>query len=210
MTAGAMLPADGQREDDEMTTVPKPPTETGDAQVFRRRSTAIAGAAVAVVVIVLSTLLTVDEWKHGFFAGIAGPVTGITLAILALLLSAWPHVIVRDDYLEPHNSFFWYTVPYPAISDIGPIRMGLVLRTTGRKMIPLTGYATGVGSRLLGHTRAAQTVIEAVEAKMTRRHRSDEEGADIVRHLDRRNVYVMAAAIVVTAVVIVLAAATYS
>ena len=83
---------------------------------------------------------------------------GLTLALFALLLSVWPHIIVRDAYLEPHNSFFWYEVPYPAIAEIGPIRMGLVVRTHGRKMIPLTGYASGAAGRLFRHRSAADAV----------------------------------------------------
>jgi hypothetical protein len=177
--------------------------------VFRRRSTVVAGWTIAVLLVGLSTLLTVDEWSHGFFAAIAGPVTGITLAIFALLLSVWPHIIVRDAYLEPHNSFLWYEVPYPTISEIGPIRMGLVLRTQGRKMIPLTGYASGTGGRLFGHRGAADAVINAVEAKMTRRKRPEDDDAEIVRHWDTRNLYVMLGALLVTAVVIVLAVQTY-
>lgn len=192
-----------------MTTLPNAATETGEPQVFRRRSTVIAGVAIAVLLVVLSTLLTVDEWSHGFFAAIAGPVAGLTLALFALLLSAWPHIIVRDAYLEPHNSFFWYEVPYPAISEIGPIRMGLVVRTHGRKVIPLTGYASGAAGRLLQHRSAADAVINAVEAKMARRKRPGDEDAQILRHTEVRNMSAMLGAVVVTAIVIVLAVQTY-
>lgn len=192
-----------------MTTLPNAATETGEPQVFRRRSTVVAGLVIAILLVVLSTLLTVDEWSHGFFAAIAGPVAGLTLALFALLLSAWPHIIVRDAYLEPHNSFFWYEVPYPAISEIGPIRMGLVVRTHGRKMIPLTGYASGAAGRLLQHRSAADAVINAVEAKMARRKREGDEDAQIVRHTEVRNMSAMLGAVVVTAIVIVLAIQTY-
>jgi hypothetical protein len=192
-----------------MTTVPNAATETGEPQVFRRRSTVIAGLVIAILVVVLSTLLTVDEWSHGFFAAIAGPVVGLTLALFALLLSVWPHIIVRDAYLEPHNSFFWYEVPYPAIAEIGPIRMGLVVRTHGRKMIPLTGYASGAAGKLFRHRSAADEVINAVEAKMARRKRPGDEDAQIVRHTDARNVLAMLGAVVITAIVIVLAVQTY-
>lgn len=192
-----------------MTTLPNAATETGEPQMFRRRSTVITGLVIAVLLVVLSTLLTIDEWGHGFFAAIAGPVVGLTLALLALLLSAWPHIIVRDAHLEPHNSFFWYEVPYPAIAEIGPIRMGLVLRTHGRKIIPLTGYASGAGGRLFEHRSAADAVINAVEAKMARRKRPGDEDAQIVRHIELRNVWAMLGAVVVTAVVIVLAIQTY-
>jgi hypothetical protein len=192
-----------------MTTLPNAATETGEPQVFRRRSTVIAGVIIAVLLVVLSTLLTVDEWSHGFFAAIAGPVAGLTLALFALLLSVWPHVIVRDAYLEPHNSFFWYEVPYPTIAEIGPIRMGLVVRTHGRKLIPLTGYASGAAGRLFRHRSAADAVINAVEAKMARRKRPGDEDAQIVRHTDVRNVSAMLGAVVVTAIVIVLAIQTY-
>jgi hypothetical protein len=169
----------------------------------------IAGLVIAVLLVVLSTLLTIDEWSHGFFAAIAGPVAGLTLALFALLLSAWPHVIVRDEYLEPHNSYFWYEVPYPAIAEIGPIRMGLVVRTHDRKMIPLTGYASGAAGRLFRHRSAADAVINAVEAKMARRKRPGDEDAQIVRHTETRNLSAMLGAVVLTAVVIVLAIQTY-
>jgi hypothetical protein len=192
-----------------MTTLPNAATETGEPQVFRRRSTVIAGLVIAVLLVALSTLLTVDEWSHGFFAAIAGPVTGLTLALFALLLSVWPHIVVRDEFLEPHNSFFWYEVPYPAIAEIGPIRMGLVLRTHGRKVIPLTGYASGAAGRLFRHRSAADAVINAVEAKMARRKRPGDEDAQIIRHTDGRNVSAMLGAAVVTAIVIVLAVQTY-
>ena len=157
----------------------------------------------------LATLLTIDQWSHGFFAAIAGPIAGLTLALFALLLSAWPHVTVRDAYLEPHNSFYWYEVPYPAIAEIGPIRMGLVVRTHGRKVIPLTGYASGAAGRLFRHRSAADAVINAVEAKMARRKRSGDEDAQIVRHTDTRNLSAMLGAVVLAAVVIVLAVLTY-
>jgi hypothetical protein len=192
-----------------MTMLPNAATETGEPQVFRRRSTVIAGLVIAVLLVALSTLLTVDEWSHGFFAAIAGPVTGLTLALFALLLSVWPHIVVRDEFLEPHNSFFWYEVPYPAIAEIGPIRMGLVLRTHGRKVIPLTGYASGAAGRLFRHRSAADAVINAVEAKMARRKRPGDEDAQIIRHTDGRNVSAMLGAAVVTAIVIVLAVQTY-
>lgn len=192
-----------------MTTLPNAATETGEAQVFRRRSTVVAGLVIAILLVLLSTLLTVDEWSHGFFSAIAGPVAGLTLALFALLLSVWPHVIVRDAHLEPHNSFFWYEVPYPAISEIGPIRMGLVVRTHGRKIIPLTGYASGAAGRLFRHGSAADAVINAVEAKMARRKRPGDEDAQILRHTEVRNMSAMLCAVVVTAIVIVLAVQTY-
>jgi hypothetical protein len=192
-----------------MSTVPNSAEQTDEPQVFRRRSTVIAGWVIAVLLVVLSTLLTIDEWSHGFFPAIAGPVTGLTLGLLAVLLSVWPHVIVRDEYLEPHNSFVWYQVPYPTITDISMIRMGLVVRTHGRKVVPLTGYASGAAGRVLGHGGAAGAVIDAVEAKMARRALPGDDNATITRHLDTRNVYAMLGAIVVTVVVIFLAVQTY-
>lgn len=191
-----------------MSTLPCSDAQT-EAQVFRRRSTVIAGAIVAVVLVVLATLLTVDEWGHGFFPAIAGPITGLALALLALLLSSWPHVIVRDEHLEPHNSFFWFEVPYAAISAIEPIRMGLVVRTHGRKVIPLTGYGTGIGGRIFGHGAAADAVTSAVEAKMARHHQPGDGDVQIVRHWEARNAYAMLIAVVVTALIIVLAVLTY-
>ncbi|HEU0237982.1 MAG TPA: hypothetical protein VFR11_01710 [Micromonosporaceae bacterium] len=183
--------------------------EPVEPQVFRRRSTVIAGWVIAGLLVVLSVLLTVDEWDHGFFPAIAGPVTGLTLALLAVLLSVWPHVIVRDGWLEPHNSFVWYQVPYPAITEIGPVRMGLIVRTHGRKVIPLTGYASGFAGRMLGHQTAANEVVNAVEANMARHKRPGDEDAEVTRHWDARNAYALLAAAIVSAVVIVVAIQTY-
>ncbi|HEY7173777.1 MAG TPA: hypothetical protein VH442_02580 [Micromonosporaceae bacterium] len=178
-------------------------------QVFRRRSTVIAGWVIAALLLVAAVLLTVDLWRHGFFPAIAGPITGLTFALLAVLMSVWPHVIVRDEWLEPHNSFVWYQVPYPAISEISRIRMGLLIRTHGRKTIALAGYASGAGSRVLGHTAAADSLVNAVEAKMARRKRPGDEDATIKRHWERWTSYTMLGAVVLSVVVIVLAAQTY-
>ena len=120
-----------------MSTVPNSAEQTDEPQVFRRRSTVIAGWVIAVLLVALSTLLTIDLWSHGFFPAVAGPVTGLTLGLLAVLLSVWPHVIVRDEYLEPHNSFVWYQVPYPAITDIS-----------------MTGENSGTSDSLLTSTTA--------------------------------------------------------
>src|SRR5215475_3917787 len=192
-----------------MSTLPGSADQAAQPQVFRRRSTVTAALVVAAVLAGVSIWLAVDESGHGFFSIIAGPVVGFTLALFVLLLSAYPHVIVRDEHLEPHNSFFWYVVPYPAIAEISSTRMGLIVRTHGRKEIPLTGYATGIGSRIFSHRSAADEVINAVEAKMARSKRPGDDDATIARRWEQRNAYAMLAALVISVVVVVLGVQTY-
>jgi hypothetical protein len=192
-----------------MSTLPGSADQAAQPQVFRRRSTVTTAFVVAAILMGVSIWLAVDEAGHGFFAIIAAPVVGLTLALFVVLLSAYPHVIVRDDHLEPHNSFVWYVVPYPAIAEIVSTRMGLIVKGHGKKEIPLSGYASGTGRRIFGHRAAAGEIINAVEARMARSKRPGDEDATIVRHLERRNTYAMVGAVVVSIVVVVLAVQTY-
>jgi hypothetical protein len=190
-------------------------SDTSDTQgstaphVYRRRSTVVTGFAISAVLFVLMVGLFSAEFHHGIFSVLTEPVVGLTLILFVLLLNVWPHVIIRDRYVEVHNSLTWFEVPYQSIREIRNNRMGLLIRTHRNKSIPLTGYSTGSGKRMFGHQQQADEIINAIKAKMEFLPKDADEDAQPVRHWERRNVIALSAMVVLSVVVVYLAVQTY-
>lgn len=177
--------------------------------VYRRRSTVITGIAISVVLLVLMVGLFSAELGHGIFAVLTEPVIGLTLILLVLLLNVWPHVIIRDRFVEVHNSLTWFEVPYESIHDIRNNRMGLMIRTHRNKTVPMTAYSTGSGKRLFAHQQQADEIINAIKAKMEFLPDDVDPEARPVRHWETRNLIALLTMLALSVLVTVLAVQHY-
>ncbi|HKD97421.1 MAG TPA: hypothetical protein VKB69_07420 [Micromonosporaceae bacterium] len=193
-----------------MSTSSQPSTQDPAApRVYRRRSTVITGYVISAVLLVLIVGLFSEEFGHGIFPILTEPAIGLTLILMVLVLNVWPHVIIKDRCVEVHNSLTWYEVPYESIRQIRNNRMGLMIHTHRNKTIPLTGYGTGSGKRMFGHQAQADELIGAIKSKMEFLPDDADEDAKPIRHWETRNVIALATMIVLSVVIVVLAAQTY-
>ena len=200
---------------------------TNEPRVFRRKSTVVTGYAFAVVIAVIAVVLTIPVIGHGIWPVLAAPVVAATLVLITYLMSVKPNVVVRDRGVDVHNSFASFDVPYGAIDEVRQTRMGLVLRTRAGRNIALTGYANGVGGRVVGHKAAADALIEAVEtgqrlaghaAKEAARDGGKkggpaiDEDADttVTRRWDPWMLFAVPGAMILSVVIVIAAAHTYS
>src|SRR5215467_645647 len=171
-----------------MSTSSNPATQDPTTpHVYRRRSTVITGISISVVLFVLIVGLFSAELGHGIFAVLTEPVVGLTLILGVLLLNVWPHVIIKDRFVEVHNSLTWFEVPYESIREIRNNRMGLMIRTHRNKTIPMTAYSTGSGKRIFAHQQQADEIINGIKAKMEFLPEDADEDARPVRHWETRN-----------------------
>ncbi len=99
-------------------------------------------------------------------------------------------------------------MPYGSIREIQTTRMGLIIRTTGNKAIPLTGYSTGSGKRMFDHKGSADLVTSAIREKQEALP-DDDSDALPVRHWEVRNLIVLLAMLVLSVVVTYAGAQTY-
>jgi hypothetical protein len=186
------------------------PDAGGERQLYRRRSTIIAGFTFAGLLTALGIVLTVGEAGHGFLPLVAPVCATLALALLVLMVMVWPHVVVREERLDVHNTFMSYEVPYPAIEELRQTRMGLLVRTIAGKSIPATAYATGSAGRMLHHKDHADVVIRTVQTKMEfRRAGPNDDLPRVVRRVNVVNLLVALAAVAIALGVAIGAANTY-
>jgi hypothetical protein len=184
-------------------------TAASPPRVFRRRSTVVTGYTLAGMILVIAIILTVPVIGHGFWAVLAAPVAGLTLILITYAMSVKPNVVVGDQQVEVNNSFASFDVPFDAVDEVRQTRMGLVLRTKAGRNIALSGYANGMGGRVVGHKEAADAVIQAVETGQRAAGKGDDDKAAVSRRWDVRLLVAVPAAVAVTVLVIVAAAHTY-
>src|SRR5262249_23129574 len=108
-------------------------------QIFRRDSTMIFGWIFAAVFALIGLYVGIRQITHGL-DGVATIFSTIFLIVVALIVGVWPHVVLKQDGLEVHNSIFWIDVPYISVSEIKPTRLGLVVRTYSGKLVAVAAY----------------------------------------------------------------------
>jgi hypothetical protein len=196
-------------------------TATSEPRVYRRKSTVVTGYVFAGIIAVIAIILTVPVIGHGIWPALAAPVVGATLVLITYVMSVKPSVVVRDQGVEVHNSFASFDVSYGAIDEVRQTRMGLVLHTKAGRNIALTGYANGMGGRVVGHKEAADALIEAVEtgqrlaghaakSEAKKAAVSEDDGAMVTRRWDPRMLIAVPGAMALSVLVVVAAAHTYS
>jgi hypothetical protein len=174
----------------------------------RRRSTVVAWFVIAGVLAAVGIGLTPGEVGHCLLPTLAPLATTLPLAVLAVIVGAWPYVLVDDDALRIHNGFTWFEVPYSAIDTVRETRLGLLVRTHAGKQIPITAYASGAFRRLLGHQELAEALINKIDGH-TYSIPESTPADPVIRHFDTRNILIALATIAVGAAVIVGATHTY-
>lgn len=202
-------------------------TATNEPRVFRRKSTVVTGYVFVGIIVAIVVILTVPVIGHGIWPALAAPAVGATLVLITYVMSVKPSVVIRDRGVDVHNSFASFDVPFGAIDEVRQTRMGLVLRTKAGRNIALTGYANGMGGRVVGHKEAADTLIEAVEtgqrlaghaAKQKAaaagagkgRAAVDDDDAVVTRRWDPRMLIAVPGAMILSVLIVVAAAHTYS
>jgi hypothetical protein len=186
------------------------PDARGERQLYRRRSTIIAGFIFAGLLTALGIVLAVGEAGHGFLPVVAPLCATLALALLVLMVMVWPHIVARDERLSVCNTFVSYEVPYAAIDELRQTRMGLLVRTIAGKSIPVTAYATGSAGRMLHHKEHADVVIRTVQNKMEfRRAGPNDDLPPVVRRVDVRNLLIALVAVAIAIGVAIGAANTY-
>ncbi len=187
-----------------------PAFDKDESRLLRRRSTIIAGFVFAGIVIAAGVTLTVGEIGHGFLPAIAPLCTALPLALLIVVFLVWPHLVIRDQHLEVHNSFVSYDVPYKAIDDLRQNRMGLIVRTMAGKSIPVTAYTSGSAGRMMNHKEQADEAIRLVQNKMEfKRAAPNEDLPPVRRSLNVRTVFLVLGSLAAGLLVIIGAAHTY-
>jgi len=204
-------------------------TATSEPRVFRRKSTVVTGYIFVAIITVIVIILTVPVVGHGIWPTLAAPAVGATLVLITYAMSVKPSVVVRDQGVDVHNSFASFDVPYGAVEEVRQTRMGLVLHTKAGRNIALTGYANGMGGRVVGHKQAAEALIEAVEtgqrlagraakeeaakkgaAKPGTRSVGEDDDVMVTRHWDPRMLIAVPGAMILSVLIVVAAAHTYS
>jgi hypothetical protein len=185
-------------------------TSSDESRPLRRRSTIVAGFIFASIFIAAGIGLTPGEVGHGFLSTIAPLCTAVPLALLVLVFLVWPHVVIRDEQVEVHNSFVTYDVPYRAVDDLRQNRMGLVVKTIAGKTIPVTAYTSGSAGRMMNHKEQADEVIRQVRNKMEfKRAGENEDLPPVRRRVNVLTVVLVLASLAAGVLVVVGAAHTY-
>jgi hypothetical protein len=135
-------------------------------QVFRRGTTVTWAVIVTLVLVVFAATLAASETGHGFFPVIAPFAAVAPLVLFAVLGMAWPSVIIRDEVVSVRNAYSSYEVPYTAIKDFTPNRIGLFLTLHDGMKVPVTAYASGGGGRMFGHRKSTERLTSAIEEKV--------------------------------------------
>jgi hypothetical protein len=192
-----------------MSTVNPPVLDPHTPVVYRRNSTIIWAAIMAVFFGGLAVFLGMAYVHHGFFSIIA-PLAAVTpFLTFAILGLAWPHVIVNDDVVTVRNVYATHVIPYGLIREVAVIRIGMFIRVHNGPKIPVTAYASGGNSaRVFGHKKSNARLQDAIEDKISWTS-ADVGDAAVTRTVDVRNILITVAAFVIPAIVILLAVVTY-
>jgi hypothetical protein len=136
-------------------------------QVFRRGTTVAWAVIVTLVLLLFAVTLAASETNHGFLVVIAPFAAVAPLVLFAVLGMAWPSVVIRDDGMSVRNAYSSYEVPYTAIKDFAPNRIGLFLTLHDGMKVPVTAYASGGGGRIFGHRKSAARLTNTIEDKIS-------------------------------------------
>ncbi len=134
-------------------------------RIFRRRTTVVFSLILAILPLVVGGVIATNEISHGALDVAATVVTAITLSLFALVMGAWPHVVMDHERMAVHNSFFWFDIPYAGVSELSPTHLGVVVRTYAGKVVAVAAYASGSGRRIFAHQDAAAELKRAVEER---------------------------------------------
>jgi hypothetical protein len=164
-------------------------------RTFRRATTVIWALMLTVLLAAVAGILAASEVGHGFLSVIA-PFAGVSpLLCFALLACAWPHVVVADDTVTVRNCYTTYRIPMSDVKEFVYTRLGLfILLHSGRK-VPVTAYASGSGGKAFGHGKAAESLNNAIEDKMSYLA-AGTEPEPATRTVDVRNIIITIACLV--------------
>ncbi len=192
-----------------MSTVNPTVTDPRTPAVFRRTSTLIWAGILTVVFLGLGIVIGTAYVKNGFFSAISPLAVVTPLLAFSVLGLAWPSVLLENDTMTVRNVYATHVIPYGLIKEVITIRIGMFVLVHNHPKIAVTAYASGGNSaRAFGHKKSSGRLIDAIEDKMSWAS-ADVGDATVVRTTNVRNIIITIAALVVPAIVILLAVATF-
>jgi hypothetical protein len=139
--------------------------------VYRRAGAVVFFVVIGLFLLGIAVAVTPAEARNGGWRGAAVPwALCVPAAALAVIAGVLPRLVVTDDHVEVHNLFVRYVIPYATITEAKFGRIGLALRTTGGRLVPVLAFGHSTVANLLTGDATGQRALADINGRVAYLH----------------------------------------